>query len=356
MIRSLYMEWAKGRSRPRIDLAGSNLLACTLEDLPAAREDVDVAGESPDGYPPLVAAIAARFGTAPENVATGVGCAGAAFLAFAALLDPGEEALVERPGYDPLTGALRRLGARVRFFDRDAAAGFALDPDAVGRAVGPETRLVVVTNPHNPSGVAASREVLAALGEVVARANVVAVVDEVYRETLFGPDRTPPAAAISPSLVSVNSLTKSYGLASLRCGWALAAPEIARRVRRARDVVDGWSPIPSDRMACVAFRHADALEARARRIFDANRRLARERLVARPELAVPPFRASLAFPRFADGRDAGPFAEALFEREGVAVVPGAFFGMPTHFRVSLGGAPEKFAEGMAAIERVLDGM
>ena len=353
MIRSPYMEWAKARPRPRIDLAGSNLLACALDDLPGARDAVDVAGESPDGYAPLVAAIAARFETTPDRVATGCGCSGAAFLAFAALADPGDEALVERPGYDPLEGALRRLGVRVRHFERRAADGFALDPDAVARAIRPETRLVVVTNPHNPSGVAAPENVLAALAGVAERAGTVVLVDEVYRETLFE-NRTPPAAAISPALVSVNSLTKSYGLAALRCGWTLADPAITRRIRRARDVVDVWSPIPSDRLACVAFRHADALEARARRILDANRVLARARLGARPELAVPPFHASLVFPRFADGRDAGGFVEALFRREGVAVVPGTFFGMPEHFRVSLGGAPAKFAEGVDAIERTLD--
>src|SRR5207344_2484091 len=134
------------------------------------------------------------------------------------------------------------------------------------------------------------------------------------------------AAARSPELLSSNSLTKSYGLAALRCGWTLASPERTRRIRRARDIVDVSGPLPAERLALAAFREMDELEARARAILDPNRRRAREVLGERRELECAPFAASLAFPRFRDGRSATPFVQELFEREGVAVVPGEFFG------------------------------
>ncbi len=105
--RAPYMEWAKKRPLPAIDLAGSNLLACSLSDLPGAREAVDIAGESPDGYAPLIEAIATYSGVPPERVATAGGCSGANFLAIAALVEAGEEVLIESPNYDPLPGAAR---------------------------------------------------------------------------------------------------------------------------------------------------------------------------------------------------------------------------------------------------------
>ena len=65
--RAPYMEWAKTRPKPEIDLAGSNLIPCTLDDLPGAREAVDIAGESPEGYPPLKDAIAKHHGVTPQG-------------------------------------------------------------------------------------------------------------------------------------------------------------------------------------------------------------------------------------------------------------------------------------------------
>src|SRR5712691_2341066 len=156
--RAPYMEWAKTRPAPAIDLAGSNLAACSLSDLPGAREAVDLAGESPDGYAPLVEAIASCYGVAPDRVATAGGCSGANFLAMAALIEGGEEVLIESPNYDPLAGAARMLGASVATFERRFGDGYRIDPERIAAAMGPETRLIVVTNPHNPSGVLASKE------------------------------------------------------------------------------------------------------------------------------------------------------------------------------------------------------
>lgn len=349
--RSPYMEWAKKRPRARVDLAGSNLAACRLEDLPGAREELDLAGESPDGYPPLIGAIAARYGVEPENVATAAGCSGANFLACAALLDPGDEALLERPIYDPLVAAVRMVGARPRFFERRFEDGFALDAGEISRQLTSATRLVIVSNPHNPSGVFASEATMREIARVAEKAGVPVLVDEVYLDTIF--DRAPPAATQSPLLLSSNSLTKSYGLSALRCGWTLASPEMTERIRRARDVVDVSGPIPAERLALAAFRALDSLSLRARRIIEPNRSLLRESLSSWDLLESAPFHATIAFPRFRDGRDAGPFAARLFERHGVAVVPGTFFGLPSHFRISIGGPPDVVREGLEAIGRCL---
>jgi DNA-binding transcriptional MocR family regulator len=129
------MEWAKTRAAARYDLAGSNLEACALGDLPGARDALDIAGESPDGFPPLVAAIAQHSKTVPERVATASGCSGANFLAMAAMVKAGDEVLMESPGYDPLPAAARLLGATVRTFERRFEEGYAIDPRRVAAAI-----------------------------------------------------------------------------------------------------------------------------------------------------------------------------------------------------------------------------
>lgn len=353
LSRALYMEWAKGRRVPAIDLAGSNLLACELSDLPGARETLDLAGDGPEGYRALLEAIGKHHGVTADRVALAIGCAGANFLACAALLDTGDEVLVERPNYDPLPAAARMLGASVRFVERRFEDAWALDPDRVAAAVTARTRLVILSNPHNPTGALLSGEALAALGRLAEKAGFHILVDEVYRDCVLS-DRPVPAATLSPAFISSSSLTKAYGLASLRCGWTIASPEVTRRIRRARDVVDGNGPAAVERLAALAFGRLEALAARSRALIEANGRLVSAFLARRSDLESVPSSATIAFPRFRDGRDAGPFVDLLYKEDGVAVVPGAFFDSPGHFRISFGGATDSVREGLAAIERRLD--
>ncbi len=146
--------WNGRRSgrRPRFDLAGSNVLSCTLDDLVGARDALLLSGSNDNGYQPLVDAIARRYVVRPDQVTTANGAAGANFQALAAVLEPGDDVLMERPGYDPLPGAARLLGANIVRFERRFEDGFALDPDAVARALTPRTRLVIITLAAQPDG------------------------------------------------------------------------------------------------------------------------------------------------------------------------------------------------------------
>jgi aspartate/methionine/tyrosine aminotransferase len=349
-----YLLWAKKRQPAAIDLAGSNLLHCGLDDLPGAREAVELTGPDENGYPPLVAAIARQYGVPTDRVVTAPGCSGANFLAIAATLGPGDDVLIERPTYDPLIGACQLLGATVRRFDRRFEAGYRLDVDEIRAHLTPRTRLIVVTTPHNPSGVVLDGFALAGLGPIAAAIGAHVLVDEVYLDAAnllrAGAPPIRPAALLPGPFISTNSLTKSFGLAGLRCGWAIGPPDLIERMRRTRDLIDNIGAAPADRLSTLAFAGLPRLADRADRLLGTNVELARRFLTAHPELQVAGLpAASVMFPRLVGVADADPFVQDLFERYGVAVAPGRFFDAPAHFRISLGGRSEAVEDGLRRI-------
>ena len=353
-----YLLWAKTRHPAPIDLAGSNLLHCTLDDLPGARDVIEVSVPNDNGYAPVITAIARHYGVDPARVVQAGGCSGANFITIAALVGAGDDVLVERPTYDPLLGAARLMGANVIRFERSAANGFRLDVDDVRRAMTPRTRLIIVTTPHNPSGVTIDRTTLAGLAELAASSGAHVLVDEVYLDgacLVAGESAASrSAASVDGPIVVTSSLTKSYGLAGLRSGWAIAPAATAERLRRVRDVVDNASSAPADRLAALAWSLQPQLAARTRALLGGNVARAREFFAAHPVFELPePPSCSVVFARVTGQPDADRFVQAMLERHGVALAPGRFFEAPAYFRVSLAGRPEALDAGLARLAAAL---
>ena len=301
----------------------------------------------------LSAAIAAHCGVPADHVVTAVGSSGANFLALASLVRPGDAVLVEDPGYAPLAAAARLFGAEVIALPRPFARDYAVEPEAIAAAITPRTRLVVLTRPHNPTGAVIDRPTLEAIADVAERARVHVLVDEVYLDTLGGASLS-PAALVSERFISTSSLTKAYGLAGLRCGWALAAPAAAARMRAARAVV-APVPAPSQRLALRAFADLARLADRARRIVGSNRIRVEQTFAGRDDVAwVPPAGGTVAFPRLLRVADIDGFVDRLLVEHHTAVVPGRFFGHPQHVRVAFGMGAEELARGLEAVAAALD--
>jgi hypothetical protein len=351
--RADYLLWAKRRPHPANDLGRSDVVACELADLPGAREALELTGRNDEGWGPLVSRVAARYGVQPTQVATATGASGANFLVFATLLRPGDDVLVERPGYDPLVAAPLMFGANVIRFERRFEEGFRLDPDRVVAALTPRTRLVVLTNPHNPTGVLCGREELAALGALADLRGFFVLADEIYLDAVQGP-MPPVAASLSPRIITTASLTKAYGLAGLRCGWALADTAVSEEIRRARDLVDGSGSVLAERAAVAAFDHLPALAARARAILAPNFARFGAFMAGQPALEwVAPAGGTVAFPRLRGLVSADAFVERLLRDFETAVVPGRFFGAPAHVRVALGIPADRLERGLDALGRAL---
>jgi aspartate/methionine/tyrosine aminotransferase len=358
MITAPYMRWAKTRPRVTYDLAASGLIAVTTEELlgdVAAKDAFALSGPNDEGLLPLREAIAARYGVTAASVAIGSGTSGANFQACLGLLEPGDDAVIETPGYDPLFAAARAAGANVVLFSRSWDRGFALDPDAVRAALTPRTKLIVVSNAHNPSGAVASAEALAQIGVMAGAIGARVLVDEVYAEAQYH-DGPPPAAAarLGPAFVSTNSLTKAYGLAGLRCGWVVAEPALAERIRVARDIIDGSGAFVAERLALTAFERLDRLRARAQQILAGNLALVREMAASHPRLEwLEPGGGTTAFPRVRGLADTSAFVDRLIAEHDTIVVPGHFFQAPSHIRIAFGGRREMITEALRRLDRAL---
>lgn len=353
--RAEYLLWAKRRPHPANDLGRSDVVACTLADLPGARDALEVTGRNDEGWEPLVERVAARYGVRPGQVATATGTSGANFLVCAALLRPGDDVVVERPAYDPLLAVPVMLGASLVRFERRFEDGFRLDFDRLAAALTPRTRLIILTNPHNPTGVLTGVGDMRRLGELAERHGCFVLADEIYMDAVPG-GALPAAATLSPRIISTASLTKAYGLAGLRCGWALADTNTCEEIRRARDLVDGTGSVLAERAAAMAFDALPSLAARARAILAPNFERFDAFMAGQPALEwVVPAGGTVAFPRLRARISADVFADRLLRDFDTAVVPGRFFDAPAHFRVALGIPADTLARGLDAVGQALAG-
>jgi aspartate/methionine/tyrosine aminotransferase len=348
-----YVAWARLRPAARFDLAASDLLPVTAHEWPAMLDAEPDGGDGAVLDARLAEAIAAHHGVTAEHVVTAVGSTGANFLALASLVRPGDGVLVEDPGYAPLATAARLFGAEVIALPRRHARDYAVEPEAIADALTARTRLIVLTRPHNPTGAVIDTRTLEAIAEIAERARIHVLVDEVYLDTLGGASLT-PAARVSERFISTSSLTKAYGLPALRCGWALAAPGVAARMRAARAVV-APTPAPSQRLALRAFADLPLLADRARGIIVGNRARLERTLAGRDDLAwVRPAGGTVAFPRLRRVIDVDAFVDRLLIEHHTAVVPGRFFGHPQHLRVAFGMGADELSRGLDALAAALD--
>ncbi|HJR06246.1 MAG TPA: aminotransferase class I/II-fold pyridoxal phosphate-dependent enzyme [Pyrinomonadaceae bacterium] len=353
VMSSAYMHWAKTESQATYNLASSGVKHYSLEQLRVELADLELSGVSTYGYAPLQEAIAAKCRVTPDSVVAANGTSMANFLAMATLIAPGDEVLIEQPTYELILSAALYLGADVKRFARRAENNFRLDPSEVARAITPRTKLIVVTNMHNPSNAYAHDETLSQIGDIAAHAGAQVLVDEVYLDAAFS-DAPQSAFHLGEHFITTNSLTKVYGLSGLRCGWILAAPALAERMWRLNDLFGAVQPHPSERLSCIAFARLPEIAAHSRSLLERNRVLANNFFQTRDDIETPPITdGMIAFPRLRHG-SVDALCALLREKYETSLVPGKFFEMPEHFRLSIGGDTEMLGGGLERLGAALD--
>src|SRR5438105_14097779 len=284
--QSIYMQWAKKRPKVKYDLALSGILNLPFAELEATIEDIDLNGDNSYGYRPLVEALAAHCRVDPESIITiSGGTSMANHLAMAAAVEHGDEVLIEQPTYEPLLAVAEYFGARIKRFPRSLENEFRIDVEEIAREITPDTRLIVLTNLHNPSSTLVDDKTLKQIGKLAERAGARVLFDEVYLEAMF--EAAPRSSVhLGPEFISTSSLTKGYGLSGLRCGWILAEPELAQRMRLLHDIFGSLAPHPTERLSVVALQKLPKFVARAKHMLETNRAALNNFFDSREELKV----------------------------------------------------------------------
>lgn len=352
-VGSEYMNWAKTSSQARFTLATSGLANVRLSEIDVRLEELELTRDGGYGYAPLQNALGEYLGVDPEMIVTAIGTSLANHLTMAALIKPGDEVLIERPTYEPLLALARYLGADIKRFDRSFEDEFQVLPEKLERSLSSRTRLIVLTNLNNPTGVLIEEETMRAVGELARRSGAHVMVDEVYLEALF--DQRPATAfKLGAHFVTTSSLTKAFGLSGLRCGWIVAAPEIAERIWQINDLFGVMPAHPAERLSVIALEQLDKIAAQAESRLNQNRDAVYEFLDSRIDLeAVRPQFGTIVCPRLKQG-SVDELCRVLKEKYETSVVPGRFFELPKHFRVGFGNDPEMLSEGLVRLGAALD--
>lgn len=349
-----YIRWAKLHGgEGEIALTMSAVPPVDWEDIGLDPRDIALHEFSAYGDPDLRAGVAGEWGWGPERVMLAAGASHSHFCVAASILEPGDRVLHEVPGYLPLLDSLSLLRIEPVPFERRLEEGYRLDLDALRTAVErTRPRVVLLTDLHNPSGVALTETERRGIAELVDSTGVVAIVDEMYR-----PFRDPdpgPIAGLHERCVTIGGLNKVHGLSQIRIGWAIASPERVARAQRVLDATTLHNSCLTDQVGRAAWPHRERLVARARR-FSAEGWAVTERWLADTGLEhARPDGGLTCFPRIPADRfpDGDAFREAALAR-GVNVTPGRFFGAPAHVRIGFGLEPPRLARALEILAPLL---
>jgi len=301
--------------------------------------------------------VAARYGVPFERVLLAAGLSEGLFLVASSVIEPGDFALVETPGYQSLGGVAHACGAIVRPLPRGLDGSLA--PEAAtqaiartaeeARAAGKKLAVILVADLNNPTSARLSDATIDALAEGARRAGAVLVIDEVYRDADAG-RTTGTAQTRHPDIVTLSSVTKAYGFGGLRSGWLLAPAELREACSRVKLYLSVDPSGPATGIAIGILGAADRILNWARPILEENRQTLTAALSDRPSGFMLPSGASVGTTAFVY-RPNGPdtYDETVaWRKKNISVVPGRWFGAPSGMRMGLGRAPHLFRKSIEA--------
>ena len=323
-----------GYGRIRNNLSESSIRDLSLSQLGIDLSDLTLFYGSHRGDERLRALIAQASGVSPDEVLVTAGAAGALFIVATTLLEPDDHLVVVRPNYATNIATPQAIGCAMTFVDLAFASGFRLDLDAVAAAIRPNTRLISVTCPHNPTGVVMPAADLQRLVALAGRHGCRLLVDETYRDMTYGAP-LPTAASLGPCAISVSSMSKSYGVPGIRVGWVITRDAaLYESFLAAKEQIGICGSVIDEAIA------AQVLEQRDRLLSDTHARMGQRLKTMREWIAgeplvdwVEPTGGVVCLPHLSGlvGRDMTRFHQRLLADHGTYVGPGHWFDMPAQF-------------------------
>jgi len=291
-----------------------------------------------------------------DHVLLTMGAAGALFIIATSLLEKDDELVVVHPNYATNIETPRAIGAAIRTIDLTFETGFALDIEKLKKAITPKTKYVSVTHPHNPTGACLQETDLKALARIAEEKNIYVLVDETYRDMVFGP-QLPPAAEYSSKIISISSLSKTYGLPGLRTGWIICADtKLMDTFLAAKEQIHICGPILDEELAYRYLLQQSKYFPRIKADIAQKFAVVKNWIQTQEEWEwVEPRGGCVCFPRMRhpENVDVDKFYSILLEKYGTYVGPGHWFEMPRHYiRLGFGWpAMEQLKQGLEALTK-----
>jgi aspartate/methionine/tyrosine aminotransferase len=299
----------------------------------------------------LRSAIAMTFERAtPDDVLITTGAIEANFLVFNALLNEGDHVVAVSPAYQQLLSVPKAITTNVSECSVVQGEGFRYDLDHLESLIQPNTKLIVINSPHNPTGAMLTQTDLARVVEIAARSGAWILSDEAYRwlEHPGGEKLPSPAHDLGERIISVGTMSKPFGLPGLRVGWLVANPEIVAACWGLRDYVSLSPAGISDAIARVAIEQRERIWPRNNQIIQQNMETATAWFRKNADIVTwqPPRAGLLAMLRYQHDIPSLELADRLAKEARVMLAPGSAFGLEHHLRIGVGQRPDLFAEGL----------
>jgi aspartate/methionine/tyrosine aminotransferase len=349
------MAWAKEHAvRPRFHLGRSGLMPPDPGLVDPGWSEARTALSEGTVAEQAGRVLADRIGQERRRLLLTLGTSHGLYLVCRCLLRTGDLVLVEQPAYEVLAGLPQLCGARVARFVRSAAEGYRLPRELPERIEAERPRLVILSNPHNPTATFLSPEELEPAVRALDAVGGRLLVDEVYLE--FQPDpEQHTAARLGEAVVACSSLTKAHGLGALRFGWMVASADLCADALRLNDYIAVNYPAPSAAVGLAALDRLDELRERAVATCESRRPIVERWVASRPDVRWHPSEVgAMAWLELGPVGDTASFVDGLLRRYDTLVVPGEFFEAPGWVRLGFGIPIPDLEEGLARIGRALD--
>ena len=316
--------------------------------------ELDLGRGDPRGANEFKQILKEMYGCGLYNIVTTSGGTQANFLVFLATLSEGDEFIIEQPGYQPMWLTPEVMGARMVPWLRRFEDDFRLDVDALEALITDRTILIVITNPHNPTGVVADRETeIKRIAEIAQAKGIYVLIDEIF---LDGAAEPQVSAYGLPNVIITGSMTKVYGLGGQRTGWIIAPPEILSQCQYAKAHANGSSSYVGELMNAYALRNArNLLVERFKKLSVSNFKVLSEWMQANQDIVewVQPHGGIMCFPKYRLEMSSVELCQKLLDDHRVLVVPGEYFNMDGHIRLCYNISEEVLKNGLTALGKGL---
>lgn len=348
-------EWLlQNVSNAKYNLAFSNIHGITVEEYHeltgfSLPDKFDLGINQQYGASELKETLGSMYHCAPNTILTTTGASEGNFLVFSSLLSKGDEFIIEQPGYQPLWLTPEMLGARRIDWPRAFEKKFSVDVEALKNLFTEKTKLVVLTNLHNPSGIYTDNTTIKAVAEIATDHGASVLVDEIFLDGLF--TKKPSCFGI-PNVLVTSSATKIYGLGGLHTGWIIAPEEIALRCQRMKAHTTGASSYTSEIMTAHLLKNArDTVMKRFQKQATTNRVVLEKWMNDHTDVLkwVEPDGGLVCFPKYSLKTPSVDLCKRLFETQKILVNPGSYFNMDGFIRLSFGGDTETLQNGLEAL-------